>query len=872
MGAPYPADTTTTRHRTHHQTRRHHHHRRRPQLVGLQTHQSITPAPSIRFHRSPNSKKNKSSQNPSSESKRELIRRAYFDLWGLPPTAQEVDRFAADPSDRAYENLIDKLLSSPRYGERWARYWLDIVRYAQTNGYERDSEKPYAWRYRDYVIRALNQDKPYDQFIREQLAGDEIENVTDDSLIATGFYRLGVWDDEPDDKKAADFDYLDDNLRTISTAFLGLTVGCARCHEHKFDPIPQSDYYSLLAFLRNIKPHDKPVYSADSATFVPLGDRAKVQAWLIETDTKLKEIKVRSRKSRQGNQKETRSGNQRPRRCQIRFRLGPGSPRNRPNSDQDTSSPSRKCQRPRSRSQTDISLGPWRSASHLQTDIKFHRPSHSPSPTGSSTKTTPSPPASSSTASGNTISVVESFPPPTTSAKPASLPLNPELLDFLASSFIDDGWSIKKLHRLIMLSRTYQLSSRASNESANQLDPDNQFLWRQSMHRLEAESIRDSILQVSGQLNETQGGRGFFPRLTREVIAGGSRPGDGWELSLPDELNRRSIYSFIKRTMSIPMLDTFDTTNSALPTGERTTTTVAPQALMLMNDRFIHEKATALAQKIITEVGDDLSAQINRAYQLALSRKPTPRELSIAIDYLQRQSSAFEILRNRLHFEPDVPSAVFNGYLKKLSASDLLFGPRAGWKYARGTWGGGYEGIFNVDPAQGPVALADGSKFLDGSVKGNFLINSGCEYAGLLARGKLTGDELTSAYDLVLAPKQQSIFLRRHDKKEIRILAAAGFPVLSGEWHNLKLTTRGPKLLAYADNKLILSATDPDPLPPGDAGIRIWGASLQIDSPSITRNNTDEPLFDGQNRLPRERALAAFAAVLFNLNEFVYVD
>src|SRR5437660_6541220 len=183
------------------------------------------------------------------------------------------------------------------------------------------------------------------------------------------------------------------------------------------------------------------------------------------------------------------------------------------------------------------------------------------------------------------------------------------------------------------------------------------------MRRLEAESIRDSVLFVSGALNETQGGRGFFPRLSREVIAGGSRPGDGWELSPPDQLNRRSIYAYVKRTMGVPMLDTFDTTNNAFPTGERTITTVAPQALMLLNDRFIHEQAEAFARRIVTKVGDDPMKQVESAYQLALSRRPTQREAIIAIQYLQRQTSAYESLRTRLRFEPDVPSSIFSGYL-----------------------------------------------------------------------------------------------------------------------------------------------------------------------------------------------------------------
>src|SRR5262249_42416906 len=189
--------------------------------------------------------------------RRTLIRRPYFDLIGLPPAPEDVDAFLADRRPDAYERLVDRLLASPQYGERWGRHWLDVVRFGQTNGYERDDEKPHSWRYRDYVIRSFNDDKPYDRFIREQLAGDELDTITDDSLTATAFYRVGVWDDEPDDKRQADFDELDDMLSVTGSAFLGLTVGCARCHDHKFDPIGQEDYYSMLAFLRNIKPYVK---------------------------------------------------------------------------------------------------------------------------------------------------------------------------------------------------------------------------------------------------------------------------------------------------------------------------------------------------------------------------------------------------------------------------------------------------------------------------------------------------------------------------------------------------------------------------------------------------------------------------------------
>ena len=189
--------------------------------------------------------------------RRQLIRRAYYDLIGLPPSPEEVAAFMKDNSPNAFGKVIDRLLAMPQYGEKWGRHWLDLVRFAETNGYERDSKKDLIWKYRDYVIRAFNEDKPYDRFIIEQIAGDEMPDKTGDSITATGFYRLGIWDDEPADRPLARYDYLDDILRTASETFLGMTVGCARCHDHKIDPIPQKDYYSLLSFFSDISPHGK---------------------------------------------------------------------------------------------------------------------------------------------------------------------------------------------------------------------------------------------------------------------------------------------------------------------------------------------------------------------------------------------------------------------------------------------------------------------------------------------------------------------------------------------------------------------------------------------------------------------------------------
>ncbi len=214
--------------------------------------------------------------NPQA-SKTELIRRATYDLTGLPPTPEEVEAFLADTSSNAYRDLIDRLLASPRYGEKWGRHWLDLVRYAETNSYERDNPKPSAWRYRDYVIRAFNDDKPYDRFIREQLAGDELPDASNDSRIATGFYRLGIWDDEPTDRLQAQFDMLDDIVATTGQVFLGLTVDCARCHDHKIDPIPQKDYYKLVSIFRNIN-HFRNGGPTDEVNFIEEGKERDYEA------------------------------------------------------------------------------------------------------------------------------------------------------------------------------------------------------------------------------------------------------------------------------------------------------------------------------------------------------------------------------------------------------------------------------------------------------------------------------------------------------------------------------------------------------------------------------------------------------------------
>jgi hypothetical protein len=528
---------------------------------------------------------------------RELIRRVTFDLTGLPPTAEEVDAFVKDSSTAAYERLVDRLLASPRYGERWGRHWLDVVRFAQSNGYERDGEKPNAWRYRDYVIDSFNADKPYDRFVKEQIAGDELEPVTDEGRIATAFFHLGVWDDEPDDKKQAEMDNLDDMVSTTGEAFLGLTVGCARCHDHKFDPIPQDDYYSMLAFLRNIKTTRNGSNELSSGSQVALqagGRTLGVQeAGSVVAET---HVLAAGQVARQGKRVEPRF----PRvLCANNDQAIPRTIHKTP-----TTSGRR------------LALAEWMASKDnpLTARVMVNRLWHWHF--GRGLVATPS-----------------------DLGRNGALPTHPELLDFLASELMDGGWKLKRLHKLIVLSETYCQSSAYRADQAA-LDPGNELLWRQNLRRLEAEAIRDAVLATSGKLNLKMGERGIFPALPREVLETQSRPGDGWKTSSPEEQGRRSVYIFIKRTLGVPLLETFDFASPDKSSATRTTTTIAPQALTLLNSAFLEEQATALAARVTQLSKGDHAQEIQLMYRLALQRTPTEKEQQIARSYLARANLA----------------------------------------------------------------------------------------------------------------------------------------------------------------------------------------------------------------------------------------
>jgi mono/diheme cytochrome c family protein len=535
--------------------------------------------------------------------RRELIRRAYFDLVGLPPSPSEVDAFVADESPEAYEDLLDRLLASPQYGERWGRHWLDLVRFAQSNGYERDDEKPLAWRYRDYVIRAFNEDKPYDQFVREQLAGDELDEITDDSITATAFYRLGVWDDEPDDRRQAEFDGLDDMVSTVGSAFLGLTLGCARCHDHKFDPVPQEDYYSMVAFLRNVKYYEKPRKPEEDQTiFAALPASGEHTLAVRESGAKAPptHVLIRGNAATPGDEVQPRFLRVL---CESDAAATPDVPE--PGPDQKTSG--------RRRILADWIASP---KNPLTARVIVNRLWKHHFGRG----------------------IVAS---PSDFGQTGRPPSHPELLDYLATELIEGRWHLKRMHKMIMLSAAYRQSSRAENPHGQSIDPGNSLLWRQNLRRLEAEAIRDSILATSGNLNPEMGGRGIFPELPPEVLATQSRPGAGWGNSDAPQRARRSVYVFVKRTLGVPFLETLDFPTPDKPQPTRPTTTIAPQALILLNSRFMDRQAGVFADRLLQEAGSAASDKVDHAYRLALQRGPTDDERKTLLDFLQRQGTAW---------------------------------------------------------------------------------------------------------------------------------------------------------------------------------------------------------------------------------------
>ena len=579
--------------------------------------------------------------------RRTLVRRAYFDLHGLPPTPEQVDQFVNDPSPDAYEKLIDRLLDSPRYGERWGRYWLDLVRYADTSGFETDHFFITAWRYRDYVIKSFNTDKPYNTFVQEQIAADELwstnmdlegtlklpkqkeENVN--RRIGTSLFTLGSFPIE--------FTYYGDQFRaewqadavdTVGAAFLGLTVGCARCHDHKFDPISQRDYYRMTALFAGSVEREIPLVSLFDVQTASRNFPLQAQA---ET---LKRM-ARAQRGREGReallQKLGEAYLRAPERYPTAnvlaheekvpdtFILAKGDFKQKGEKVEpgflSALQPGPEIREPKDVlfvPQRRKALALWLTApdNPLLARVMVNRIWQHHFGEG----------------------LVRT---PNDFGRQGEPPSHPELLDWLAVEFAERGWSVKQMHRLIMQSETYRSSSVAAPESLRQ-DPENRYLSRMPRHRLDSDAIRDNILAVAGTLNLKMGGVGVIPPLTREEILAARMP-QLWPANPdPAEHTRRSIYLQMKRSLTLPMLQIFDAPDTAISCPRRETSTVAPQALTLMNSEFSAAQAEKFAARIKKQAGDDADAQIETAWRLAFGRSPDADERTTARDYLQRNS------------------------------------------------------------------------------------------------------------------------------------------------------------------------------------------------------------------------------------------
>ena len=539
--------------------------------------------------------------NPAAE-KRTLIRRAYFDLIGLPPTPEQTDRFLADAAPNAYEKVIDDLLASPHYGERWGRHWLDLARYAESHGYEQDYDRPNAWHYRDYVIRALNADQPFDEFVRWQIAGDELAPDNVEAWKATGFLAAGTHATQITANQAEKerYDELDDMAATIGTSMLGLTVGCARCHDHKYDPIPTRDYYRLIStFTKTVRSDYDVIVNAAQ-------HRAEKEHWSeTHAGPELQPEKVTALICSEG-VPAVRNHTQGPDFYEQTFFLSRGD-LNKKEGEAPPGFLQVLASAPEERWNVPPPAGartPWRRASlakwltdkdagagHLLARVIVNRlwQHHF----GRGLVATPS-----------------DF------GAQGDRPTHPELLDWLAGELIRGGWKLKPLHKLMMTGAAYMQSAQ-SDSARRAADPANTLVWRHPRQRIEGEVIRDSILAVTGALDPKMFGPG----------------------TLDAAMKRRSIYFQIKRSQLPPMMITFDAPDTLGSMGLRSSTTVAPQALLLMNNAQVRTSVRAWAKTLASQPATDA---VKRAYLTALGRPPSDDETATAAEFLRTQTESYK--------------------------------------------------------------------------------------------------------------------------------------------------------------------------------------------------------------------------------------
>jgi hypothetical protein len=539
-----------------------------------------------------------------------LIRRATFDLIGLPPTPEEVADFLADNSPGAFVRVVDRLLASPHYGERWGRHWLDVVRYADTGGFEADHFYPNAWRYRDYVIRSLNANKPFDRFLHEQVAGDELWPDDRDAIVATGLYCVGpALGDSAMVANQLEYEWLTDAVDTTGAAFLGLTFGCARCHDHKYDPITQKDHFALQAIFA---PSDRP-YPAKVRLL-----RIKALNGLLSDAPVPKKLLDDPRCTLQTEDKVGLRLFHRQEPMTVR-RFHRGEIR-RPREEVAPAFPAAlSADRPASLARLTkrrAALARWLTApdNPLTARVLVNRVWgwHF----GQAIVRTPN----DFGAQGE---------PPT----------HPELLDWLARDLMDHGWNLKRMHRRILLSRAYQMQSVASGRGLR-IDPENRLLWHFPRRRLEGETIRDAMLACAGNLNLQPFGPPVVPPLGREELTGLFGPREKWPVTKDaTQHTRRSAYVIVRRTFVYPLFAAFDPPELMTSCPQRERTVVPAQALALLNSPLAREQSMIFARRLLAECGDRPENIVPRAWQLAFGRPATPREIERARSFVQKRTA-----------------------------------------------------------------------------------------------------------------------------------------------------------------------------------------------------------------------------------------
>ena len=563
--------------------------------------------------------------------RRTLIRRLYFDLIGLPPSPAEVADFLADKSPGAYPKLVEHLLASPHYGERRASQWLDVVRYAESEGFEYDRHMPGAWRFRDYVIQSFNNDKPYDQFVREQLAGDEIHPDKNEFKIAAGFHRLGAVRRNAGNQEVSSSrnEVLTERTDIIGASFLGLTVGCARCHDHMFDPIRQKDYYRLQGFLAATQEHN-----------VILATEESEAAWKAQTDeisAKVKELKEAVKK--------LPIDERQPMYDEV-LRLEAGLPGPLPTICSIQNDDEKRTQIHVLERGNYDTKGEVVSIRALGVLLPEGAPGLPPETRAPRTKlaewiTDPEHPLTArvmvnriwqSHLGQGIVRTANDF------GFNGDRPSHPELLDYLANEFVESGWSVKHMHRLIVLSNSYRQSSHSAHEAAGiAKDPENRLLWRYSRRRLQAEEIRDAMLAVSGRLNTKMGGKSIIVPVEEGLVNLLYKPAQWQVAEDAKEHDRRSVYLMAKRNLRVPFMEVFD--QPALQTScyRRESSTHAPQALELLNGNLSNNLAAAFAERLRDEVGSNVVQQVERAYLLAAGRDAIEKELALGVEFLKEQ-------------------------------------------------------------------------------------------------------------------------------------------------------------------------------------------------------------------------------------------